>query len=146
VEIIKMIKRLAIILSIALIFIFMGCKPEPDLGTAPKILDAGFFPPDQYDVPRIVILTEGVTYDFILLMEDPDLDASSCQVTETGPAGYYFAGEFPLASQPSSSCIYLAGRGAPEPPYGAYQISLTLEDAEGNTSNTFIVNYSIVAP
>jgi hypothetical protein len=149
---IEMFKRL-IFPTVIILFVglFSGCEmlglASEDKGTAPDILDAAFFPEGQYDVDReLFLIDDGRNYDFLLAVEDPDLDAVKCYLTETGPEDYSFSTEINLSSQNSSIMSYLLARGPATPPYGLYSLYLKVEDSKGNKSDVFQVNYYVQAP
>jgi len=143
-------KKLLPILLVILAVITFSCDigSEADLGTAPKVLTAGFVPTGDLYADFVIILYTDQSYDFVFAIEDPDLDVYTAVITDSGPEGYYFQSDpTVMASQTAEQMIYYGGVGMiPEPPYGNYQVTVQVTDEKNNVSNTFRVNYAILAP
>lgn len=142
-------KKIIPVLFILIVFAFSSCSmfSADDKGTPTEILAAGWIPGTDIYADFVSTMYTDQSYSFAFAIEDPDLDAYSCFITESGPEGYYYESpEVLLSSQTEVQMIYLIGPSNPTTPYGAYQATLKIKDKEGNMSNSYTVYYTISAP
>lgn len=140
-----MIKTLRLFLVVIVVFlIVVGCDSNSaDTGTAPKIVDAGFVADGDSTYTRVNSLSDGSSYKLVILIEDPDKDATTVDVGEVWPDGTEDGGTLDLSTQTATEQFYETSSMTAEPPLGQYQMKLTAHDAKGNSSSEFKFYYDI---
>lgn len=132
-----------------LVTLFSACDnpfqdEEEDTGTAPKVLDAGLFPPGEPTSARLTTMAIGDSVELYVLIEDPDLDANVTNLVERLPDGSEEQVQVTLDSQSAEQMLYsFGGPVTITGPAGGYQMELTPEDSNGNAGSAFRFSYTI---
>lgn len=117
---------------------------DEDTGTAPRVLDAGVFPPGEPDSARLTTMSVGDSVELFVLIEDPDLDADTTTMVQNYPDDSSDEGEVTLDSQTDERMLYsFGGPVTVAEPTGTYRIELTPKDANGNIGNTFRFSFTV---
>jgi hypothetical protein len=121
-----------------------GGSSDPETGTAPSVIDAYFVEEDDATRSRISTLEIGSAYYAVIVVSDPDLDASSIEVVESYPDGSTSTSSVELIGQTEPTDTFVTGSAVAIGPTGQYQLSISPVDGRGNRGTPFSVAYSIV--
>ena len=129
------------IVGLCVILMANGCsggKGHPGIGFIPKIINA----------IMVNVKDSTSSFTFSIQAEDQDLNMKTLWVTEYSPADsetpYNGPNSFPLPKQSNQEMTYTQiGPITLSGPAGGYRMDLQIEDASGNKTDVFNINFTL---